>query len=137
MKRREFLATTGCCAATLSAVAGAEPQDPTQPRVAQLKKRYDFQIEIVAPRKSLCHAHKFGERFAYPEDLGKICPWLRDSMSGILRAMEWGATFPWDYDGTPFKKVSDPNGISTEFVRCPDPTENGIVVKITRKALAG
>jgi hypothetical protein len=31
--------------------------------------------------------------------------------------------------------VSDPNGITTEFVRCPDPTSSGIVVKITRRAV--
>jgi hypothetical protein len=53
-------------------------------------------------------------------------------MSGILRAMEWGATFPWDYEGTPYRKRSDPEGVSTEFVRCPDPTANGVVAKITR-----
>lgn len=69
---------------------------------------------------------------SYPEDLGRVCPWLRDSMSGILRAMEWGATFPWDYEGTPYRKRSDPEGVSTEFVRCPDPTANGVVAKITR-----
>ncbi len=97
--------------------------------------RYKFEIEVVAPRNSLCHAHKIGERFACPQDLGRMCPWLRDSMSGILRAMEWGAVFPWDYDGTPYKKVSDPNGVCTEFVRCPDPTADGIVVKITRRTL--
>ncbi len=58
-----------------------------------------------------------------------------DSMSGIPRAMEWGVVFPWDYGGTPYKKVSDPNGVCTEFVRCPDPAANGAVVKITRRAV--
>lgn len=51
--------------------------------------------------------------------------------------MEWGAVFPWDYEGTPFHKVSDPEGVTTEFVRCPDPTPDGIVVKITRRAIKG
>jgi len=44
------------------------------------------EIEVVAPAKSLCHAHKVGERFAYPRDLGKIRPWLGDSMRVTLRA---------------------------------------------------
>ncbi len=133
MLRRELLWCGGCGATEL--IAATAQQDPTKPQVVKLQPRYKFQIEVVAPRQSLCHAHRFGERFAYPEDLGKICPWLFDSMSGILRAMEWGAVFPWDYDGTPYKKVSDPNGVCTEFVHCPDPTANGIVVKITRRTL--
>jgi hypothetical protein len=29
----------------------------------------------------------------------------------------------------------DPDGITTEFVRCIDPTDSGIVVKITRRCL--
>jgi len=136
MRRREFFGRTGCCAAALAGTTAAA-QDPTQPVVAPLRQRYTFEIEVVGPPKSLCHAHKLGQRLAYPQDLGKICPWLRDSMSGFLRAMEWGAVFPWDYDGTPYKKVSDPNGITTEFVRCPDPTSSGIVVKVTRRAVKG
>jgi uncharacterized repeat protein (TIGR04076 family) len=135
MKRREFLGKPGCCAAALAASAAAQPQDPTKPVVRPLRRQYTFEIEVVGLPVSACHAHKVGQRLAYPQDLGKICPWLRDSMSGILRAMEWGVVFPWDYDGTPYKKVSDPNGVSTEFVRCPDPTANGVVVKITRRAV--
>ncbi len=133
MLRRELIRMSGFC--PLAAGSLAAQQDPTKPQVAPVAPRYRFEIEVVAPRNPLCHAHKMGERFAYPEDLGRMCPWLRDSMSGILRAMEWGAVFPWDYDGTPYQKVSDPNGVCTEFVHCPDPTANGIVVKITRRTL--
>jgi hypothetical protein len=39
---------------------------------------------------------------------------------------------PWLYEGTPYKKVIDPDGVTTEFIRCPDPTDSGVVVKITR-----
>jgi len=28
--------------------------------------------------------------------------------------------------------VIDPEGVTTEFIRCPDPTDAGVVVKITR-----
>jgi uncharacterized repeat protein (TIGR04076 family) len=103
--------------------------------MVRLATRYKFEIEVVAPRNSLCPAHRTGARFAYPEELGKLCPWLRDSMSGMLRAMEWGAVFPWDYEGTPYRKITKPDEICTEFVRCPDPTASGIVVKITRRTL--
>jgi uncharacterized repeat protein (TIGR04076 family) len=90
---------------------------------------------VVEGPKARCH--KVGEKFAYPQDLGKICAWLRDAMSGVLRAMENGAVLPWTYKGTPYEKVIDPNGVTTEFIRCPDPTAAGIVVKITRRAVAG
>jgi uncharacterized repeat protein (TIGR04076 family) len=76
-----------------------------------------------------------GHKFRYPEDLGEMCPWLLDSLSGMLRALENGVSLPWRYTGTPYEKVIDPEGVTTEFVRCPDPTAAGIVVKITRTAV--
>ena len=76
-----------------------------------------------------------GQKFRYPDDLGEMCPWLADSMMGMVRALENGGTLPWRYKGTPYEKVNDPDGVTTEFVRCPDPTACGIVVKITRTAL--
>lgn len=79
--------------------------------------------------------YEVGQKFNYPEDLGKICPWLLDSMTGMLRALEKGGELSWKYLGTPYQKVIDPEGVTTEFVRCPDPTASGIVVKFTRTAL--
>ena len=75
-----------------------------------------------------------GQKFRYPDDLGELCPWLVDSMTGMLRALENGGTLPWRYRGTPYEKVIDPDGVTTEFVRCPDPTAP-VVIKITRIAL--
>ncbi len=75
-----------------------------------------------------------GQKFRYPDDLGELCPWLADSMMGMIRALENGGELPWKYKGTPFEKANDPDGITTEFVRCPDPTASGIVMKITRSA---
>ena len=76
-----------------------------------------------------------GHRFRYPEDLGKLCPWLADSLTGMVRALQSGGTLPWKYKGTPYEKVIDPDGVTTEFVRCPDPTASGIVIKVIRTAL--
>ena len=73
-----------------------------------------------------------GKKFRYPDDLGEMCPWLLDSLTGMLRALENGGTLPWKYRGTAYEKVIDPDGVTTEFVRCPDPTACGIVIKITR-----
>jgi len=77
-----------------------------------------------------------GQKFRYPEDLGELCPWLVDSFTGMIRVLENDGTLPWKYRGTPFEKVVDPDGITTEFVRCPDPTASGIVIKITRTNLS-
>jgi len=76
-----------------------------------------------------------GQKFRYPEDLGELCPWLVDSLTGVIRALEHGGTLPWKYQGTPYEKVIDPEGVTTEFVRCLDPTASGIVIKVTRTAL--
>lgn len=81
--------------------------------------------------------YKVGDRFQYPDDVGKLCPWLVDSLTGFLRALGSGGTLPWRYAGTPYAKEIDPDGVTTEYVRCPDPTASGIVVKITRTALPG
>ena len=80
-------------------------------------------------------AYEVGQTFRYPEDLGRMCPWLVDSLTGFVRALEHGGTLPWRYAGTPYEKAIDPDGVTTEFVRCPDPTASGIVVKITRRAV--
>lgn len=58
-----------------------------------------------------------------------------DSVLGVIRALEHGGTLPWRYRGTPYEKEIDPDGVTTEFVRCIDPTASGIVVKVTRTAL--
>ncbi len=76
-----------------------------------------------------------GKKFRSPDDLGEMCPWLLDSLMGMVRALENGGTLPWRYRGTPYEKAIDPDGMTTEFVRCPDPTASGIVVKITRKVV--
>ena len=78
---------------------------------------------------------KVGQKFRYPDDLGEMCPWLVDSATGMIRALEHGGKLGWKYRGTPYEKVIDPDGVTTEFVRCPDPTACGIVIKITRTAL--
>jgi hypothetical protein len=135
MKRREFMGTAGFCAGIGAAPALSQQPKSQEPSAPPPRKRYTFEIEVVEGPKSRCH--KVGEKFAYPQDFGKLCGWLRDSMSGALRAMEWGAMLPWTYKGTPYEKVLDVDGVTTEFIRCPDPTSAGIVVKITRRAVAG
>ena len=78
---------------------------------------------------------RVGQKFRYPDDLGELCPWLADSLTGMIRALETGGTLPWNYKGTRYEKVIDPDGVTTEYVRCPDPTASGIVIKITRTAI--
>ncbi|MCP4728143.1 MAG: hypothetical protein GY863_24095 [bacterium] len=132
MKRREFMCSAGCGLAgiVLPASAVAAGDDEKQQR-----RSYEWEIEIYEAREDTW-CHKKGDKFKYPDELGKVCPWLRDSMSGFIRALENGATLGWRYEGTPYEKQIDPNGITTEFVRCPDPTAN-LVAKITKRAVTG
>jgi uncharacterized repeat protein (TIGR04076 family) len=133
MKRREFLqcsAATGLgagIAALASAGDASAQQAAPQPQPA--RRRYAFEVEIV---EGECNQHKAGQKIAYPAEKGAICPWLMDSMSGAVRVLEYGGTLPWLYQGTPYEKVIDPDGVTTEFIRCPDPTRV-VVARITRR----
>lgn len=105
---------------------GGEPRtDGTRP---------DFANEGICAWMYGCR-HAVGTRFRYPDDAGQICPWLMDSLNGMIRVLDYGGTLPWRYRGTPFEKEIDPDGVTTEYVRCPDPTAAGIVVKIIRTAV--
>ena len=103
---------------------GQLPPDGTYP---------DFVADGICPW--MYGSYQVGDTFRYTEDLGELCPWLVDSLTGFLRALENGGTLPWQYQGTPYEKLIDPDGVTTEYVRCPDPTASGIVIKVTRTAL--
>ncbi len=96
------------------------------------QKKYNLELEIF---ESGCPYHKVGDKFVLPQDKGKVCSWLYDSAHTMIRILEYGGNLPWDYKGTPYEKIVDKNGITTEFVRCPDPTSAGVVLKITRTKL--
>lgn len=132
MDRREFMGKSGCHAAlwmTAPSLAGfaAQSQAPAGPK-------YKIEIEIYEARQDTW-CHKKGDRFEYPKDIGRICPWLLSSMHDFIVLLQHGATLPWKYEGTPYQKVIDAAGVTTEFVRCPDPTSN-LVAKIISTRLA-
>jgi len=139
MNRREFLKCSGACtgagmaAAALAGTAAAQQTPPSPTTDAQtprpVRREYAFTIDIVEGK---CQPHQAGQTFKYPEEKGKICPWLMDSMNGAIRVLEYGGTMPWLYEGTPYQKVIDPNGLTTEFIRCPDPSRV-VVAKISRR----
>ena len=132
MNRRNFIGNAGCGLAAFMAApgwAGSQDQD-TQPPPPPKRRRYSIEIEIFEAREDTW-CHKKGDKFAYPADWGKICPWLRTSLNDFVRILEFGGTLPWRYEGTPYEKVIDPDGVTTEYVRCPDPTAD-LVAKITR-----
>ena len=139
MKRRDFLGKSGCgMAAFLAAQGLPNPLEGGQEQKKQApppkRRRYKLEIEIYEARPDTW-CHKKGDKFAYPQDIGKICPWLLASLHDFLRLLEQGVTLPWKYEGTPYEKVIDSEGVTTEYVRCPDPTSN-LVAKITRTAMA-
>jgi uncharacterized repeat protein (TIGR04076 family) len=81
-------------------------------------------------------SYQVGERFSYPDDAGKLCPWLLGSLHSMIDVLRLGGTLPWRYKDTPYEKVIDSDGITTEFVRCVDPTDSGIVVKVIRTKMS-
>jgi uncharacterized repeat protein (TIGR04076 family) len=132
MNRRKFIGNTGCGLAAFMAapgLAGSQNKD-SQPPPPPKRRSYAIEIEIFEAREDTW-CHKKGDKFAYPADWGKICPWLRTSLNDFVRILEFGGILPWKYEGTPYEKVIDPDGVTTEYVRCPDPTAD-LVAKITR-----
>lgn len=77
-------------------------------------------------------SYRPGQKFVYPDDIGMICPWLVGSMDSVIQTLRFGGRLPWMYRETPYEKEINSDNITTEFVRCIDPTESGIVVKIIR-----
>jgi len=145
MNRRDFLkcsgtgVSAGIAALSLSSPGEAQQAAPSSAATAPpqteaqtpkiVRPRYDFEVDIV---EGQCGPHRAGQTFNYPEEKGKICPWLMDSMNSAIRVLEYGGTMPWLYEGTPYQKVIDPDGLTTEFIRCPDPSRV-VVAKISRR----
>lgn len=78
-------------------------------------------------------SYKQGMKFRYPEEAGKLCPWILDSINTVVRVLNFNGTLPWKYENTNYEKDINNNGITTEFLRCVDPTASGIVIKVIRK----
>jgi uncharacterized repeat protein (TIGR04076 family) len=129
MKRREFLEKAGYGAAGFAAVPLAKASQEGENSLEV--PRYGIEVEIyeVGPET---RCHKKGEKFLWPRDMGKLCHWLASALDPVLTSLAGGAIYPWKYEGTPYEKVIDPKGITTEYIRCPDPSAAGLVVKITR-----
>ncbi|MFX0108720.1 MAG: hypothetical protein ACFE7R_10570 [Candidatus Hodarchaeota archaeon] len=83
--------------------------------------------------ESGCGKHPVGQKIKYPEDAGKLCRWLLDSATSMIRVLECGGTLTWEYKGTPYEKLIENDGVTTEFIRCPDPTSSGVVLKVTAR----
>jgi uncharacterized repeat protein (TIGR04076 family) len=128
MERRQFLSKSGCAIAGLAATSVFTGGVATAQ--SQKQRKYNIEIEIYEAREDTW-CHKKGEKFKYPDDIGKICPWLLASMHDFIVLLQRGVSLEWKYSGTPYEKVIDPDGITTEYVRCPDPTAN-LVAKIIR-----
>ncbi|MHA1940322.1 MAG: hypothetical protein ACXACP_06900 [Candidatus Hodarchaeales archaeon] len=96
------------------------------------RRKYKFDLEIY---ESGCPYHKIGDLFSYPEDKGNICSWLLDSANVMIRELEYDGKLPWGYSNTPYEKKTNRKDLTFEFVRCPDPTSAGVVLKIIRKKL--
>ena len=52
-------------------------------------------------------------------------------MHDFIILLENNVTLGWKFEGTPYEKIINKDGVTTEYVRCPDPTGN-VVAKIIR-----
>jgi len=93
----------------------------------------EIELEII---ESGCERHKVGDKYKYPEDIGNMCTWLVESSIPMIKVLKHGGLLPWTYKDTPYEKVINKDGVTTEFVRCPDPTTAGVVLKITAREIA-
>ena len=130
MNRRDMLAKSKCGIVGLMAAPLMLEQAAAD---TQSQNRYTIDIEIVEAREDTW-CHKKGDTFRYPEEMDKLCPWLLSSMHDFIILLQRGVTLPWLYEGTSYEKVIDPDGVTTEFVRCPDPTAD-LVAKIKRTSV--
>ena len=128
MKRRNFLGKSCCGLAVLAAVPVMLDKESG---AAQQMKRYKIEIEIFEAKERACGRHRQGQIFQYPDDIDKICPWFLSSMHDFIRILEFGGTLGWTYRDSPYEKIINKDGITTEFVRCPDPVAN-LCAKIIR-----
>lgn len=133
MKRRNLLTNGGGC--LLASVLSVSGVLKTQKAVAQIdEKKYSIEIEIYESTRRYCKlgGHFKGQKLEYPKDWDRICPYLKGSLSVFIEQLADGQTLPWTYAGTPYEKVINQDGITTEYVRCPDPSEKYVVAKIIR-----
>ena len=133
MRRKEFVKKTGCGILGFSSLSLINASAPGQLQI-QKRKKFKIEIEIFEARTDTW-CHKKGDRFKYPEQIGQICPWLLSSMHDFIRLLENDATLTWKYEGTPYEKIINKEGVTTEYVRCPDPTAN-LVAKISRTEIS-
>lgn len=76
-----------------------------------------------------------GQIFNYPEDAGKLCPWMLPNITQVIQILQADGKLGWRYENTAYEKKIEENGITTEFIRCMDPTDSGIVIKVIKKSI--
>jgi len=89
------------------------------------KKNYPMpnaiEIEIVEiqGRGTCYYGHKVGDKFKWPEDMGKLCPHAVYTVYPGVDVLRFGGTYPWE---------DDPD---TAHLCCPDPN-NPVVFELRR-----
>ena len=105
----------------------------------ELRKKNDKIVYPNVVKEGICawmyrgdgeRSYQVGDSFSIPEDQDNLCPWLRDSLRGIIEELSRGKTLTWQYKNTPYEKIFNKKGVTTEFIRCIDPTASGNVVKV-------
>ena len=78
------------------------------------------------------NSYQEGQVFDYPQDSDKLCPWLIQDIHQVYQIIRFGGKLGWDYKNTEFEKVFNKKGVTTEYLRCIDPTNSGIVIELSK-----
>jgi len=109
MDRRKFMGHAGCGLAAFIAgtdlVDAQEQNKPAVPPPPPQRKRYKIDIEIYEARPDTW-CHKKGDKFSYPADLGKICPYLQASLHDFLSFCSRESPCPGSTRGRPTRRSS-------------------------------
>ncbi|MFX0173711.1 MAG: TIGR04076 family protein [Candidatus Hodarchaeota archaeon] len=83
---------------------------------------YKITLEItkILEEGKCPRGHEVGEKFIYPEDIGKICPSAFHSIYPNIRVMASGGSFPW------FETPNSTSNCCTDYKR-------PVVFKISRE----
>jgi uncharacterized repeat protein (TIGR04076 family) len=85
----------------------------------KIMNEISLEIVKILERGECPLGHKVGDKFRYPDDVGKICQSAYNSIYPSITTLRFDGSFPWSQDK------------DTTMVCCPDPN-NPVVFKITR-----
>lgn len=103
MKRRDFIQKSACCMPAVMATSPILAFEAQEEEDKPKRRKYKISLEIYEAREDTW-CHKKGEKFEYPGDMHKICPWLLGSMHDFIRLLSTGSPCPGNMRRLPMRR---------------------------------